>query len=495
MATTAKYKLPLISGNMTADVVRDMNALATKTDEVIATLASASANKGKLDALTAEFAAHKAGIETEEGVHNLRYKNGVLEVKVGEKWQAVSTAPSSGTTTPPTDSEDGDGDIDTPTQQPPKPTNAVIYGVQIDTTNSDSEKALTYTDDAVNFTAATRDGFGVFSWGSWENVFPFNAIKPCLLRDNGTVNYYLSKDDFRYKEGGELANLDGTDGNVMIEFPKIYWKIERVGTKLNVQYSNTKVEGFECLAHKRGNTEKEKLYISAYLGYMRGNRLVSIHDFPVSNGQTITQFRTAAKANGANFDLMGYYQLLMLQILYVVMFKNTNSQYYFGSGRISTTGGLDRTGASTSYSMMYGSSDGINPVKFCGIEDIYGMVMYFIDGIRTGTNDFKIGTQNFADNASGYESIQVTPSTITAIERGYIKAVHGTTKLGFISSDRGYGSSSTYYADMGAAKVNSAAAFGGYKGSDNDAGIFALEINKNHATESSPNIGARIMYL
>ena len=47
-------------------------------------------------------------------------------------------------------------------------------------------------------------------------------MKACLLNDDGSVNYYLNPNDWSKKITGEASNLDGTDGQVMIEIPEHY---------------------------------------------------------------------------------------------------------------------------------------------------------------------------------------------------------------------------------------------------------------------------------
>ena len=70
------------------------------------------------------------------------------------------------------------------------PVVSAVYGVKIDTTNSNPATALTYTDNAIGFTPALGNN-GAFNAGSWADKFPFNAIKPCLYKA-GVVNYYLN---------------------------------------------------------------------------------------------------------------------------------------------------------------------------------------------------------------------------------------------------------------------------------------------------------------
>lgn len=65
-----------------------------------------------------------------------------------------------------------------------------------------------------------------------ENDDSLHAILPiqskmrrCVIQD-GIVNYYLDADNSELKEDGTLANLDGTDGNVMVEIPEFFYRCE-----------------------------------------------------------------------------------------------------------------------------------------------------------------------------------------------------------------------------------------------------------------------------
>jgi len=56
-----------------------------------------------------------------------------------------------------------------------------------------------------------------------------SQIKGCLLLDNGTVNYYLDPTDWSKKADGTASNLTGADGQVMIEWPDFYYKVDMNG--------------------------------------------------------------------------------------------------------------------------------------------------------------------------------------------------------------------------------------------------------------------------
>ncbi|WP_342532809.1 fibronectin type III domain-containing protein [Lysinibacillus sp. FSL K6-0057] len=390
---------------------------------------------------------------------------------------------------------DNSGNVNTTTtsqQISATPKASVIYGVKIDTNNSNPETALTYTDDAVGFTPASGNN-GNFSYGSWQDKFPFNQIKPCVLK-NGVVNYYLNPNDYTQKESGGSADItSGNDGDVMVEFPKIYWKFETIGSNLYVRYSDTKIDsGYKCLAHTRGSAEKDKIYVSAYLGYEMASKLRSLRGKTPNTNKTIGAFRTLAKANGSDYEQMAYYPLLMLQVLYIVMFKNRDSQTALGHGYVDGNSSSIATGGTDKKGMFYGENTGKLQNKFCGIEDFWGNCYYWIDGLYSDSNrNIMIGNQNFNDNGSGYSNFgQGATSDIS----GYIDKVQGGTETGFIIKSSS-GSSTTYYSDFGnlyaAARV---ADFGGYWDAASDAGAFRLQLSY-FASGSASYIAARLAHL
>ena len=369
---------------------------------------------------------------------------------------------------------------------------AKVYGVKIDTTNSNPATAVTYTDNAVGFTPATGNN-GAFSYGSWQDEFPFNQIKPCLYK-NGVLNYYLNPNNFVQKVDGVTASdiTSGADGDVMVEFPKIWWKFETIGTDLYVRYADAQIDsGYKCLAHKRGITEKDKCYISSYLGYSLSSKLRSLSGKTPTATQTIGAFRTLAQANGAGYDQVAYFQLLMLQVLFTVMFKSRDSQTALGRGYVDGNASAISTGGTNAKGMFYGETTGKLQNKFCGIEDFYGNLRYWIDGFfSNATWHMLIANQNFNDTGSGYTDYG---QGATANLSGYISTVQGGTETGFVVKATA-GSATTFYADYGSLTASRLPSFGGSWAIVDGAGAFLLYAIDS-ATYSSATIGARIMGL
>lgn len=368
-----------------------------------------------------------------------------------------------------------------------------MYGVRIDTTDSNPETACVYTDGASGMIPASG-GNGAFSWGDWQSRYPFNKIKPCLFKDGAVVGY-LNPDNFAQFEDGSAADITSGDaGDVMIEIPKFYYKIGHVGNYLEVKIANALMEGFTDYAFSYKGEAKDKFYIGAYLGYKDSSgKLRSLTGKTATSNITIGAARTAAQANGEGYEQLAFNKLTALQVLYIVMFKNLNSQAALGQGYTNTSAYRD-TGATDTKGMTYGTT-GANTandtVKFLGIEDFYGNLYQWVDGYMTGGNAIKIADGDFNDTADGYE----TAANISlSIMSSNFKDVIGTNELGFTPKTSG-GSGSTYYCDTTFIMTSSAYIpyFGGYRSYGAIAGAFCFGCGGS-ASVAHAGIGARLCF-
>lgn len=376
-------------------------------------------------------------------------------------------------------SENIEATVRTSTPQPYK-----IYGVAIDLTNSNPETAVTYTDDAVGMTGGDV---------AWDSMAIFKDIKPCVLK-NGVVQYYLNPNDFTKKADGTPADIEsGNDGDVMIEIPKIGYSISTAGNTLTVKVTDDPNNpNFKYYAHSRAaEGDRQKLYIGAYKGYKDGsNKLRSLSGKTPTADQTIGTFRTQAQANGAGYDIVSFYPLTLLQCLYLIKYKNLDSQTALGQGY---TGGsaAQSTGATNTAGMCYGSTSTTSRVKLFGIEDFWGNVWEWIDGLLCDSNrNIKTAFQNFNDTGSGYtDRGQGATSDIS----GFMSKPQGTSEAGFIAKEAS-GSTTTHFTDNASLGASRLPAFGGVWNNGDNAGVFCLLVNRA-ADNSASNTGARLMYL
>lgn len=82
-----------------------------------------------------------------------------------------------------------------------------------------------------------------------------SLMRRCVLRDDGTIAYYLHANDSTKRDNSAAANLDGTDGQVMVEIPTFYVKFEAEGDKRRCLMSTHELPGFY---------KWERCFVSAY---------------------------------------------------------------------------------------------------------------------------------------------------------------------------------------------------------------------------------------
>ena len=169
-----------------------------------------------------------------------------------------------------------------------------------------------------------------------------SAIKACLLLDNGNVNYYLNPTDWTKKLDGTASNLDGTDGQVMIEQPSYYIKFESIGTIRKVKISQYNLAGFTYVPKKyigafegsvQRSTSKFCSVVNTAVDYRGGNNNAALD--AASNtllGRPATaisriDFRTYARNRGSvNWNMITYEAYKSLFWLYTIEYASLNSQ-------------------------------------------------------------------------------------------------------------------------------------------------------------------------
>jgi hypothetical protein len=372
-----------------------------------------------------------------------------------------------------------------------KPVGYKVYGVRIDTTNSNPETAVTYTDDAVNMSGGSAD---------WDSMAIFKDIKPCVLK-NGVVQYYLNPNDFTKKADGSAADItSGNDGDVMIEIPKTGFKIATSGNTLTIKVTdnpNAGSDGFKYYAHTRSTEgDREKLYIGAYLGYSASNKLRSLSGkTPYAGGTapagTIGTCRTLAQANGTGYDQVSFFPLTLLQCLFLIKYKNRDSQTALGRGYVDGNSASIATGGTNTKGMFFGETTGKQQMKFLGIEDMWGNLRWWIDGLFSdASRNIFTAFDNFNDTGSGYTSRGQGATTDIG---NYMSKPQGTSETGFVAKEVN-GSATTYFTDSAYLYASRLPSSGGDWNNADDAGVFYLNVNYS-TSYSNADLGGRLMYL
>ena len=334
-------------------------------------------------------------------------------------------------------------DADTPTSD------TIIYGWHVDPDESDPAAAITYLEDAVGMTPAAM-GSTTFSYGSWENAF--FMPKPCMLKSDGTVDYYLNPNDYTQKLDGTASDIDDLsyDGNVMIEWPLIFWKYE-AGSAEGEGYfyvSNRRVDdSFNCWCNydADGNIIPH-FYTAAYNALIYDGKMRSISGYktaevvetsysqnstyavgdkvlidmkqyqcitaietpepfdeskwtqiPYNNGMRMSEDVDFALENNLTdkeeWNIEVFADRMLINGLLILIGKSLDTQAVFGKGMCQvngTTVGNYTTGTANQLGLFWGRTSLNNlQVKVFGIENYWGLVFRRTLGLYIASNGYK----------------------------------------------------------------------------------------------------------
>ena len=361
----------------------------------------------------------------------------------------------------------------------------VTYGVRIPLGNS-SPTALEYTDDAVGMNTG---------YTPWADKQIFRSIKPCLLL-NGVVQYYLNPNNLAQKADGSAATINSTAaGDVMVEIPKIGYRIYSDSTYLYVKITDQpNAPNFCYLAHSLDNiNDCDKIYMGAYLAYGENGKLHSISGATIAINIGLSTARIRAEAKGTGYQLVSLYPWTLLQCLYTVMYRNLNSESTIGWGIIGQSTPKP-TGGTNDKGPCYGAQSSDQQVCFLNIEDVWAHMQCHLDGlVSDGSRNLKAAYKGFNDTGANYPYSLTTG--FSQLTNGYVKEVQGTNEFGFVMKSIG-GSASTYFCDEGTVQVSCTAHTGGnYNMSGGTNGMFNLEVYMLQSqTNGTSSTAARILY-
>ena len=375
----------------------------------------------------------------------------------------------------------------------PPPT---IYGYHVNPSESDPAAAVTYVEDAVGKTPA-KMGASTFSYGSWGDAW--FIPKPCVLKYDGTVDYYLDPNDYTKKADGTAATIttSNTTGNVMMEFPKIY--IKRVPGSVDgertVYIAQTNVDGnYKCFSNvNASNQEIDHFYMAAYdvsvITQSSTQRTRSLSGVTLNSTNapetTVSTEVSTATANGSNWYTGVWADWCLIYDLLYLMGKSLDLQGTYGQGITSgsqTAKESYATGSLNDKGLFYGDISGRSTaVKVLGIENFWGLRYKRIAGLLTTTSSIMVkmtrGTydgsaaSNYNTTGTGYLNF----GSISSNQYGYVSKMTADNVMGYKATAFS-GSSSTYYCDYGYYNKPSSGTYyacvGGNSGYDANCGFY-----------------------
>lgn len=337
----------------------------------------------------------------------------------------------------------------------------VIFGYRInevDPVPSTRVEYLPYCDNYFYDPCVMDFGADQFSWGSWRKAF--FIPRPCALKYDGTVAYYLNPDNFTLKEDGSASDVANSafGGNFMCEFPQIFVKCWKENNFIYVLFSNAKVDdGFECWATKKSDgTYAKNFYLPMFEGINVDGKLRSIGSHTVALASTNAETEaTYATANGTGWNTTLWADEMLMMLLFPLLFKSTDSQGTLGFGAPTSTNGLTSycDGALTR-GLMYGTQTGnAAGVTFLGLHNWWGHRWRRPNGLMNANGNIKVkmthsqidGSTVTGFNRSG-EGYITTGFVPPAANASYISRYMPMGKYGMFPWAVA-GSSSTYYCD------------------------------------------------
>lgn len=359
-----------------------------------------------------------------------------------------------------------------------------LYGFDITLSDSNPATRVSYPSDVENsaFTKAVMNFGAAFSYGGWPSTPGSKFMpRPCMLKYDGTVAYYLNPNDYTKKVDGTASDVANVNfgGNAMMEWPKIYVKRWESGGVYHFRCSDVKVDSdYECWSnYDKNNHEIPHFYTPIFFGSKdSSNRLRSISGQANMVSKTAQTEVTYAKNNGTD---IWYTEVaadrFLIQDLLTMMFKSTDLQATAGMGVVSASAAI-APGTMNTKGMFWGSNDKTSGVKVFGMENWWGNIWRRTAGWMLVNNEHKLkltrGTKDgttaadYNFDGTGYLA---TGAKLTA--NGYISSMK-TERYGRLPIAAS-GSSTTYEADYTYQNSGTRYAMaGGAWGTDLDAGPF-----------------------
>ena len=241
------------------------------------------------------------------------------------------------------------------------------------------------------------------------------------------------------------------DGNTMIKIPTFYKRFDTITNNQITAFSisKTKVNNdfvpYPCFVKQDGSgTVMDYILISKGKATGTSSKATCVSGESPLTGVTRAQMRAAARANGAGWQQFDWMVLQLLRDLFCVVFATTNSQNIF-TGRTNESGAAT-VGGTWNISTPCGYNKTTKQNRFFGIEDVFGNVNDWCDGITfSGATIYSTTDYNkFAETTSNMVNSGSRPTA-----NGYITALTYSTNQPFLNYPReaAPGDGNQYYCD------------------------------------------------
>lgn len=374
---------------------------------------------------------------------------------------------------------------------------------------------------------------GKTAGADFDSVNAYGGRRRCNLSDDGEVLAYYGDEDFK---------ADGSNGQVMVEQPKFYYRVVPLKTekidgadgyhlrKARYYISDTPKSGFKVHpAFVRNGVEADRIYLSAFEGSIydtsAGEYLLNdeqIADFDndklssiagakpcsgLTQALTRSNARLLAHNRGSGWEQSYMATVSATELLLAIEYATFNIQTILGTGNTvqsSVTLNTQNTGKTECLGNVSGAvfdDDSISFIAYRGEENFYGNIWAWVDGGNnfnatsiSNYGEIYVADHGFMDNINSmsYKDTGIRPCSV----KGYISAFGYSEEFDwlFVATEcKGNDSvpiGDCLWNDLPGWRT---AAFGGCRNYGESAGAFCWTLN-NSSTVHNQIIGARLVY-
>lgn len=306
-----------------------------------------------------------------------------------------------------------------------------------------------------------------------------SKVRRCLVKktSNGNVTIsYLRNDNSNYYEDGSVANLTGTEGDVMVYLPQFYYKLYNVSsTQRGLRFSEYQID-----ATYKKITEG---LVGAYKAYNVSSKVYSRSGVTPTASVSQANFSAYAQARGSGYDIIDYEMHCAIAFLFYAKYGNRSSQAVLGTGGMSY--GSGQTGTTDALGNIDTQNATTGAVNFCGIEAVHGWYYEWVSKVAINNRVWTI------TNSDG------TTRTVTAgTSDGWITdiaAMGGSEYLDVIPIAAG-GSDITYFSDYYYQSTGTGRVLARSCGSSSTYGVVAYAYAYSDSSDTGTDIGSRLAF-
>jgi len=230
----------------------------------------------------------------------------------------------------------------------------------------------------------------------------FHDLRRVVLQDDGTVYKGISWFDFTKHEDGTSVALDGSNGQIMVEYQKAYYRTDIIGNWYFLEISDQPLPGFSLHPLFDG---VDVAYQGAYEAAVYDSKLWSITKSPADGTSAVYPVTTRtgawghasldtaatdslAAARGAGWQQADFWIKHWERCLLLVGWAGYNTQSMIGAGRTGKSGtwtnGSNIGALGLGDANSFYSSASAEYAQVLGIENPYGNVWERVASLISG---------------------------------------------------------------------------------------------------------------